>query len=171
MRGDGVAKILILEHAGDGKERGTVAGWMVEERADGIFENPIHAIAPAIRPAIAEGADNLLGNEVALVGCRGLEEVEAKAILGVAWIEVHHVTHSFGRNVLQELEGGLAVEVEKGKAMSVLDVIDCETFHQRGFAGAGLADDVEVIEAILFRNAKRHLSVIGDMSRTKMYEV
>ena len=46
--------------------------------------------------------------------------------------------------------------VEEGEAASLLDVLEYEILKKGRFAGAGLADDIEVSKAIVLLDAKRH---------------
>ena len=63
-------------------------------------------------------------------------------------VEIAHVLHPLGRDVVEELLRREPVRIDQGDAFAGFDVLAEHVEHERALAGAGLADDVEPLPAI-----------------------
>ena len=66
-------------------------------------------------------------------------------------IEVADLVGSLGRNAIDDRLGKVAVRVDDGDPFPADDVVHGEVEQRRAFAGAGLADDIDVPLALLAR--------------------
>ena len=81
--------------------------------------------------------------------------VQSDGEFKVARIEIHQMIRPLGRNVVQQFLGQVAVRVNDADAMSKRDVLQNQIPQQGRFAGAGFADDVDVLPLVHGGNAKR----------------
>jgi hypothetical protein len=80
--------------------------------------------------------------------------VQSDGEFKVARIEIHQMVGTVPGNVVQQFLGKVAVRVNQANAMSKGDVLQNQIAKQRRLAGAGFADDVEVLALVLGGYAK-----------------
>ncbi len=136
-----------------------------EESEDGIPKNAVHLIAPARRESL-EHADKI-GCEQGLleVGmCR--EDIEANGILFVGRIDEDDIGNAVLGNDAEDFVHKIAVWIEDGDALAVLDVLADEIEKKGRFTGAGSSDNVAMANPLLGRQTHfRHSA--GVHVRTK----
>ncbi len=72
--------------------------------------------------------------------------------------------------MMQKVFGKIAVRINQAHAMSKRDVLENQIAQQRGFAAAGLADDIGVMPRVLRQTAKRNV-VTPDVTRAEMNQI
>ncbi|MDF2461331.1 MAG: hypothetical protein K0S68_734 [Candidatus Saccharibacteria bacterium] len=98
---------------------------------------------------LVEEQDELLDEEVALVRRAPFEEVEAEKGFGVGGVKENNVPSAVGRDAGQQPVDDFAVRVDEGAPLPCFHVLEDFGLEERGFAGASLADEVGVAEAVL----------------------
>ena len=82
------------------------------------------------------------------------DDVQSDGEFQVARIEIHQMIRPLRRDVVQQFLGQVAVRVNDANAVSKGDVLQDQVPQQRRFAGAGFADDVDVLALVHGGNAK-----------------
>lgn len=82
------------------------------------------------------------------------ERIESDEELKVARMEIDEVIRTARRTATAQSLGKVAVRVNEPDAVAGGDVVHDEIAQQRRFAGAGLADEVEVMALVGRRNAE-----------------
>jgi hypothetical protein len=70
-------------------------------------------------------------------------------------MEINHVISAATRNVVEEINGEIAMWVNDADAMSSLDVLEDKVPEERRLTGAGLAKHVQVLAAVGRGKAER----------------
>src|SRR5439155_13662378 len=93
--------------------------------------------------------------------------VEGERVRSVRDVEVNQIGPPFFGNKIQNVFRQVAVGIEERKAFAMHEVLAGEVSDQRGLAGAGLADDVQVGAAVGALDAEATMIVaeVGDGER------
>src|ERR1039458_988166 len=83
------------------------------------------------------------------------QHVQPDGEFEIARIEIYEVVGVPGWNVVQELLGQVAVGVDDANAVTKGDMLDDQVAQERGLAGPGFSDDVDVLSLVRDRYAKR----------------
>jgi len=89
------------------------------------------------------------------------QKIEADRVLAVGGVENHQVVGPAWRDVRQDALHQVAVRVDDADAPTSQDVLEDQVVQQRGFAGAVLAENIEVLAAALLAQAKGDIGVEG----------
>ena len=124
MAHDAFAVVAVGVHAIDPEKCYTGVFGKIEKCGDGVEENILHpAGAPYVRPNIAEGADYLLCNPVAVPGGNRLQKVKRRHMVEVGRVEINDIAHTMRWDVVEELAGIAAMRVEEGCSRSCVNVL------------------------------------------------
>ena len=137
---------LIDEQTGKHQERGT---GHIEQRAHGVGENVIEPRPPVIRPHVAEGGHDAVGNDGLKIVRHAREGIESDRPLDIGRVDIDEVVGAAPRDVVQRGLGEIAVGIEKSYALAGREILADEIEQQRALAGAGLTDDVEMPTSLL----------------------
>jgi hypothetical protein len=84
-----------------------------------------------------------------------LEEVQANSHVGVGWMEIDHVIRAPAGNVIEEIDGEIAMRIDDPDAMSSFNVLEDEVPEERRLARAGLSEHVQMLTAVGRGKAER----------------
>ena len=132
---------FVDQQAGEHQQR---AAGHVEQRAHRIGQDVIEPRPPALRPDMPEGGDDAIGHDrLQLLGHSG-EGIEADRPRAVGRVHIDEIVRAVSRHMEQHGFGEIAMRIEQGEPGAGSEVLRDQVQQQRRFAGAGLADNVEV---------------------------
>jgi hypothetical protein len=102
------------------------------------------AAAPAVGPDMPEGGDDTIGHDRLQVLGNRREGIEADRPRAVGTVYVDEIVRAPSRHMQQHGLGKIAVRIEQGEPGAGSEVLRDQIQQQCRFAGAGLADNVEV---------------------------
>lgn len=122
----------------DGERR--VAEPVLELRADD---------AGALRiEELVEDADAFACEEAFLGVVARLEEIEPEGVQRISRVEEHDVLEPLPRYAREQPLDGIAVRIHEADAFAVADILQAEILEDARFADAGLAEEVQVAQAV-----------------------
>ena len=77
-----------------------------------------------------ERADNFGCKAITFIGCNTLQHLQTTWALSISGIEVHNVTNSVRRNLVEEILGFSTVWINEANAFAVVYVSKGETFDE-----------------------------------------
>ena len=146
------AKCLAVEHQEDVRQSGL---GLIKQGQQGIAQNVFHAHAPGVGPHLLEHIDEPGGDQRPKPCTNVQQRIVTKWLRRVRDVEVDHFRLSVVRNGRCDALHQIAMGIDQSAAPARLDVLPDQGFEQRGFAGAGLADDVDVRKPVTLPNAKQ----------------
>ena len=139
-------KRLVDEQAGE-HEQGRARN--VEQGAHRIGENVIEPWPPAVRPDMPEGGHHAVGDDRLEIVRHAREGIEADRPLKVGGVEVDEIIRARAGDMRERGFGEVAMRIEESQALAGDEVLPDQIEQEGAFAGAGLADDVEMTAAFL----------------------
>jgi hypothetical protein len=146
------AVALVGEHPVHAEERRVPA---VEQGRDGVVEDVFEPRSPRVAPDALERRDDAGRDQVPVIGSDVGKRVQSDGEFDVPRVEIHEMIGPLRRDVVQQFLRQIAVRIDDADAMAERYVLQDEVAEQRGLAGAGLADDVEVLALVHGGHAER----------------
>src|SRR3990167_5250335 len=100
---------------------------------------------------LIEHIDGFLDQKVLLLSSLILKHVKPQWVVHVRWREVDDILGALFGDHGEQFFGGVTMGINKRKAAALEHILERQIFHQHTFAGPGLADNIDVTMAILFR--------------------
>src|SRR5262249_55440068 len=139
-------KLLISDDAHDVMHRRTLA---FKKRHQNVAQDVLHAHAPRLGPHLFENFEEAGGGEGDAIFTDLTKGIVAIRLSGVAGIEIDHIGLARLWDTCSNAVSQLAVGIDKSKTISMLQILNSHVLQQGRFAGARLAENVEMREAIL----------------------
>jgi hypothetical protein len=144
----------ISQKPGHPEERHILA---FEKGSDRCVQNVLQSWSPGVMPDVFEGLHNPGGNEVTLARWGRCKEIETNGVLRIAGVEIYDVVGAPAGDVVEDIEGEIAVGIDESDTSSSLQVLSNEIAEQSGFPSAGFSNDVDVLAPVACRNSNRDL--------------
>jgi hypothetical protein len=74
--------------------------------------------------------------------------------VGICWIEIHDIVGAVGWNGIENLQRIVSVGIDEAHAVTSFNVLENQISQERGFAGAGLPNEVQMVGALLRQKSK-----------------
>ena len=120
--------VLIAEQPKDVRQRRIAVFDQGEER---IAQDVLHPYAPRLAPDLLKGFEHSGGGKSDLVRTDFTEWVVSELGLTVRGIEVHQITRSLMRNASHQFLDKIAVRIDHGKAVAVLNILKRKCLQER----------------------------------------
>ena len=99
------------------------------------------------------------GDNRAAIGLDALQRVPPDRVRKVGRVEIDHIVRAIRRRRVGDRRGLVAMRIDKRKAAVAREIGAHQILQQRRFAGAGLADDLDMAPALVRREQDQFATV------------
>ena len=119
----------------------------------------LHADAPGLGPHFCEHLHHAGRSQRDAIWPDMTKRIVSIRLRRVGSIKVDDIQQPFRWNAIGDPLDQVAMRIDQREAVAALQVLKCHSLDQRRFAGAGLADDVDVRKPILSFYAEQLLTI------------